>query len=128
MEKLAETKKRKDNGAAAEPKRRRSSSDTIQYMQEKSESEASLKEKELQIERGRQTEGKKKTAWNPSATYATAVATTTRATTATAAASNYVGTTEPTNDYSFGKICAKEVKATQYLLIKGLIISYSPYA
>ena len=49
MEKLAETKKRKDIGAAAEPKRRRSTSDTIQYLWEKSEREASLKEKEFGV-------------------------------------------------------------------------------
>ena len=56
---------------------------------------------------------KEKTARKPSAPYATAAATTTRATKAMAAASNYGGTTEPTNDYSFGKIWAKELKAIQ---------------
>ena len=63
IEKLAETKKRKDNGAAAEPKRRRSSSYTIQYLWEKRKREASLKEKELDIERGRQEERKKTACW-----------------------------------------------------------------
>ena len=37
MEKLSETKRRKNDGSEVEPKRRRSGSETVQYLREKSE-------------------------------------------------------------------------------------------
>ena len=55
-EKLSETKRRKNDGSEVEPKRRRSGSETVQYLREKSEREASIKEREFELEQRKQEE------------------------------------------------------------------------
>ena len=59
MEKLSETKRRKNDGSEVEPKRRRSGSETVQYLHEKSEREASIKEREFELQQRKQEEERK---------------------------------------------------------------------
>ena len=59
MEKLSETKRRKNDGSEVEPKRRRSGSETAQYLRGKSEREASIKEREFELEQRKQKEERK---------------------------------------------------------------------
>ena len=55
-EKLSETKRRKNDGSEVEPKTRRSGSETVQYLCQKSEREASIKEREFELEQRKQEE------------------------------------------------------------------------
>ena len=59
MEKLSETKRRKNDGSEVEPKTRRSGSETVQYLREKSEREASIKEREFELEQRKEEEERK---------------------------------------------------------------------
>ena len=59
MEKLSETKRRKYGGSEVEPKSRRSRSEAVQYLHEKSEREASIKEREFELEERKQEEERK---------------------------------------------------------------------
>ena len=54
MEKLSETKRRKNDGSEVEPKRRQSGSETVQYLREKSEREVSIEEREFELEQRKQ--------------------------------------------------------------------------
>ena len=63
LEKLGETSKRKrdkEGGDGKAKKTRKSSSDTIEYLREKSEQEMKLKEKQLELEKSQQEEEKQK--------------------------------------------------------------------
>ena len=59
MEKVSETNRKKNDGSEVEPKRRRSGSETVQYLHEKSEREASIKEREFELQKRKQEEERK---------------------------------------------------------------------
>ena len=59
MEKVSETKRKKNDGSKVEPKRRRSGSETVQYLHEKSEREASIKEREFELQQRKKEEERK---------------------------------------------------------------------
>ena len=91
MEKLSQTKRRKNDGSEVEPKRRRSGSETVQYLREKSEKGFELEQRKQEEER-KHHEG-----------FAAAYATTTTA-------SNDAFSTKPNNDNFARDISVKELK------------------
>ena len=101
MEKLSETKRRKNDGSEVEPKRRRSGSETVQYLREKSEREASIKEREFELQQRKQEEERKHHEGLLLLMHSNSIATTT--------ASNDAFSTQPNNDNFAREICVKEL-------------------